>query len=390
MSASGLPVSPGNHSLTVAAREASASGTRHSRRGFLASLAGAGACWAADKGQIYPSESKRYADEATENYVVRLTDPAYQSLLPATSLRPISRKSDFLIYSSDRSGVLQAYRLDLKNGQSRALTSAAGLVASSLTLAPDEREFAYLAGPSFYLGRLNGERTREVYRVADGFSFGSGFSLAEDGLVAVLVEEKPGVSRLRLITMRTGAAVTLQESPDQISDPQLRPKRAGLLYRKAGELWMVNYDGGQNRKLRIAPGGFGPALWSADGRAIDYLNFPADRKQLNSIRELTPDTNDDQFVSSTSQFVTFQRNGDTSVFVGASGSKASPYMLLLVRSVKRELTLCQHRASDPRQVSAFFSPNSQRVVFQSDRDGKMALYSIAVDRLVEETETEEP
>jgi oligogalacturonide lyase len=76
--------------------------------------------------------------------------------------------------------------------------------------------------------------------------------------------------------------------------------------------------------------------------------------------------------------------------VGASGSKASPYMLLLVRSVKRELTLCQHRASDPRQVTAFFSPNSQRVVFQSDRDGKMALYSIAVDRLVEETETEEP
>ena len=82
------------------------------------------------------------------------------------------------------------------------------------------------------------------------------------------------------------------------------------------------------------------ALWSADGRTIDYLNIPADRKQLNNIREFTPDTNEDQFVSSTSQFVSFNRNGDTSVFVGASGSKASPYMLLLVRSVKRELALC--------------------------------------------------
>jgi oligogalacturonide lyase len=41
-------------------------------------------------------------------------------------------------------------------------------------------------------------------------------------------------------------------------------------------------------------------------------------------------------------------------------------------------------------VTSFFSPNSQRVIFQSDRDGKMAIYSIAVDRLVEETETEEP
>lgn len=360
------------------------------RRQFGLSLAGASACLASDKGQEYPSEAKRYADEATENYVVRLTDPAHQSWLPAPYNRPISRKSDFLIYSSDRSGAVQAYRMDLKNGQSRALTAAPELVTSSLTLAPDEREFAYMAGRSLYMSRLNGEHTREVYRLEEGFNFGTGFSLSEDGLVSALVEEKPGTSRLRLITMRTGAAATVLESSDPISDPQPRPKRAGLLYRMNDALWVVNYDGAQNRKLRIALGGLATALWSADGRTVDYLNIPTDRKQLNNIREFTPDTNEDQSVSSTSQFVSFNRNSDTSVFVGASGSKASPYMLLLVRSVKRELTLCQHRASDPRQVIAFFSPNSQRVIFQSDRDGKMAIYSIAVDRLVEATETEEP
>ncbi len=229
----------------------------------------------------------------------------------------------------------------------------------------------------------------------EGFNFGTGFSLSEDGLVAALIEEKPGLSRLRLITMRTGAAATLVESNDPLSDPQPRPKRAGLLYRKRNdvngdELFVVNYDGAQNRKLRLAPGGLGTVLWSGDGKTVVYLNLPGDRKQLNNIREFTPDTNEDQFVSATSQFATINRNADTSVFVGASGSKASPYMLLLVRSVKRELTLCGHRASDPRQVTAFFSPNSQRVIFQSDRDGKMAIYSIAVDRLVEETETPEP
>ena len=249
--------------------------------------------------------------------------------------------------------------------------------------------FAYLAGRSLYLARLNGSHTREVYRAEEGFNFGTGFSLSEDGLVSALVEEKPGMSRLRLIAMRTGVATTLAESSEPISDPQPRPKRAGLLYRKNGELWVVNYDATQNRKLRIAPGSLAAALWSDDGRSIDYLNIPADRKQLNDIREFTPDTNGDSFVSATSQFVTFNRNSDTTVFVGASGSKASPYMLLLVRSVKRELTLCQHRATDPRQVTAFFSPNSQRVIFQSDRDGKMAIYSIAVDRLVEATETED-
>ncbi len=366
------------------------------RRRLIASLAGLSgcACLAADKPGAYPSEIKRYVDEATEFNVFRLTDPAHQSWLPAPYNRAISKKTEFLIHSSDRSGSVQAYRLDLKSGQSRVLTQATELVTASLTLAPDEREFAYLDGGLLYLGRTNGVHAREVYRAEDGFQFGDGFSLSDDGLVAALIEEKPGLSRLRLITMRTGAAATLLESNQPISDPQPRPKRAALLYRKGmepnSELWMVNYDGAQNRKLRIAPGGLGTALWSGDGRTIDYLNFPLDRKQLNNIRELTPDTNEDQFVSATTQFATFNHNADTSVFVGASGSKASPYLLLLVRSVKRELTLCQHRAGDPRRVTAFFSPNSQRVIFQSDRDGKMALYSIAVDRLVEETETEAP
>ena len=359
------------------------------RRHFVASVAGASVCLAADAGQAYPSEAKRYLDEATENAVVRLTDPAHQSLLPAGYCRPISRKSDFLIYSSDRSGTVQAYRLDLKNGQSRSLAATPDLVTGSVTLSADDREFAYLAGRSLYMTRLNGGHTREVYRLEEGFKFGAGFSLADDGLVSALVEDKPGMSRLRLITMRTGLATTLVESPEPISDPQPRPKRAALLYRTADSLWVVNYDSSQNRKLRIAPGGLGTALWSADGRTVDYLNIPADRKQLNNLREFTPDANDDQFVSATSQFAAFNRNGDTSVFVGASGSKASPYMLLLVRSVKRELPLCGHRASDPRLVTSFFSPNSQRVIFQSDRDGKMALYSITVDRLVEATESDE-
>jgi len=360
------------------------------RRLFVASLASASACLAADKAQTYPSEIKRYADEATEFNVFRLTDPAHASWLPAAYNRAISKKTEFLIHSSDRSGSQQGYRLDLKSGQSRVLTEAADLVAGSLTLAPDEHEFAYLAGQLLYMGRTNGMHAREVYRAEEGFQFGSGFSLSEDGLVAMLIEQKLGLSRLRLITMRTGAATTLVESNEPLSDPQPRPKRAGLLYRKADALWAVNYDAAQNHKLRIAAGGLGTALWSGDGKTVDYLNFPVDRKQLNNIREFTPDTNDDQFVSATSQFASFNHNADTSVLVGASGSKASPYLLLLVRSVKRELTLCQHRASDPRQVTAFFSPNSQRVIFQSDRDGKMAIYSIAVDRLVEETEAEAP
>jgi oligogalacturonide lyase len=232
--------------------------------------------------------------------------------------------------------------------------------------------------------------TREVYRIAPGFEAGRGLGMSEDGLYAGIVEQKAGVNRLRLITTRNGAAETLAESNAPISDPMPRPKRAGMLYRRGDdELWLVNYDGAQNHRLRLAPGGLGSAMWASDGRTVLYLNFPTDKKQLNNIREFTPDTNEDRLVSNTSQFVSFSHNADSSVLVGASGSLASPYVLLLVRSVKRELTLCEHRAKDPRTVAPLFSPNSQRVFFESDRDGKMAIYSMVVDRLVESTETED-
>jgi oligogalacturonide lyase len=73
------------------------------------------------------------------------------------------------------------------------------------------------------------------------------------------------------------------------------------------------------------------------------------------------------------------------VFAGASRSRASAYVLILLRVTRRELTLCEHKASDPAMVNPVFSPDSQRIVFVSDRHGKPALYQVRVNRFVEET-----
>jgi hypothetical protein len=203
--------------------------------------------------------------------------------------------------------------------------------------------------------------------------------------VARASEERSGAWRLRLIRMADGMATTIAESQEELSDPILRPRRASVLYRRGKSLWLANYDGQQNFALRTAQGETGPAFWGPDGRTVFYLNYPSDSHRLHNIRELTPDSQEDRPVADTTQFVAFERNADASVFTGASGSKASPHVLLLVRAVKRELTLCEHRASNPRMVSPVFSPNSQQVYFVSDRDGKPAIYSVDVEKLVEET-----
>jgi oligogalacturonide lyase len=161
-----------------------------------------------------------------------------------------------------------------------------------------------------------------------------------------------------------------------------------VLYRRAGGIFLANFDGKQNYRLKLADGEVRSTVWSPDGRSVLYLNVPTDPTKLVNIREFVPDTNQDKGVADTTQFAAFNRNADASVFAGASGSKASPYVLLLVRVVKRELTLCEHRASDPAMVAPLFSPNSQQVFFASDLHGKPAIYRIDVEKLVAETRDE--
>jgi oligogalacturonide lyase len=355
-----------------------------SRRAFLSSLSAAAYGLASEK--TVPSEVFRYADPATEFAVTRLTDPKSTSWLPSVYDRAVSRKGSFLLYSSDRGGSFQLYRMDLKTGVSRLLSEVKTLDTGSPTLMPDEKSCCYVADGNVVQSNLSGGRARVVCSVSPGFEAG-GFCVNDDGQYATLIEKKPGAFRLRLIGVPRGSSTTVLETTVEITHAEPRPRRAGILYTLGGrELHVVNFDGAQNQRLRIEPGGLGPALWSADGRTVDYLNFPADRKQLNNIREYTPDANEDRFLATTTQFVQLDRNADSSVFVGAGGSKASPYVLLLVRAVKRELTLCEHKAGDPALVAPRFSPNSQRVFFQTDRHGKWAIYTMSVERLVEETE----
>jgi oligogalacturonide lyase len=349
-----------------------------SRRWFLVSLPAACFGQSVAKGRVLPSAFKRYPDPATELSVIRLTDPSFTSILSSVS------RHGFLVCASDISGRFEAYRIDLKSGQQKQLTDAADLDPHSVRLLADERSIVYLDGPSLITANLSSLKAREVYKSQDGF--GRGIGVSEDGLYTTVIEPKGSHCRLRLVSMVKGTAETLAEGEEEMGDPSPRPKRASVLYRRTEGLWLANYDGKQNYRLRLAEGGVGPALWSPDGRSVLYLNYPEDQHKLHALREFVPDSKEDTPVANTSQFVSIGRNADASVFVGASGSKASPYVLLLVRAVKRELTLCEHRASDPAMVAPVFAPNSQHVYFGTDRHGKPAIYSIAVEKLVEETE----
>jgi oligogalacturonide lyase len=335
---------------------------------------------AVEKGHVFASEIVRYSDPSTELDVYRLTNPQFSSFLPAPYQKSAARHGAFLLYASDRTGSLQPYRLDLKSGESHPLGDCSALDHTTLTLLPGERTCCYFDGPVLRTG-LSVER--EIYHVPDGWERTRGFSVTDDGLHAVFAEKQGSKSRLRRVSLVKAPPSTILETEGEMTLPLPRPKRAQILYRKDGGLWLVNLDGQQNRKLKVESAG--PAFWTPAGRTVVYLHIPDTATELNSIREATPDENTDRLLAKTSQFMSFGENGDSSVFVGASRNKSSPTVLLLLRVTRREFTLCEHKASDAANVQPIFSPDSQNIFFQSDRDGKSAIYRIKVEKLVEET-----
>jgi oligogalacturonide lyase len=290
---------------------------------------------------------------------------------------------------SDRAGAPQAFRINLKTGEWLQLTQAEALDGSSLTLMPDEHAFCFFDGPSLKRVDFARLREREIYRVPEGWERCPGASVTDDGLYAMFAECRQAGSRLRLAGLVKGNATTIAEAPWMMSHPIGRPRRTQVLYRQANTaLWLVNFDGRENRRLKISAGTIGPARWAHDGKTVLYLRFPEERTQLNTIREHTPDENADQLIGKTSQFVHFDVNHDSSVFVGASRNKASPHVLLLLHTTQREMTVCEHRASDPNAVQPVFSGDSQQIFFHSDKHGKPAIYRVRVERFVEKTESE--
>ncbi len=194
-------------------------------------------------------------------------------------------------------------------------------------------------------------------------------------------------SRLRLTELRSGRTETVLEWDGLVRRPLLRPRSDEILFRAPDEtLWVVDSRGRNRRRLPLAEGKAGPALFSRDGDTLLYLNYPADPKQLHTLREYTLESGQDSLIAKTTQFVAFAANRNASVFVGASGAKATPYILLLLRVTGRELTLCEHKASRPERLRLTFSPDSRWVFFESDRDGKPAIYGLQLSEFVENTD----
>lgn len=334
----------------------------------------------AKKARALPTggEFFRFLDPTTETPVVRLTNPAYTSLLPSPTNRFVSLKDRFLIFSSDRTGKASPFQADLRTGTLTQLAQTAELDPRSLVFDQKQKTVYLLDGGALKEIALPSKR---VHVVADGITafsrYGANFAVVRQGRLENLASPQSplaeNVSAWSLVRPGgAGCAFGRENGPDE------------------REFWYVPLTGSENpNPVMLAKGRVSNPFWSPDGQSLLFLReMPAAETFLPEIHEVFPETRAERCVDKTSQFAAFAPNGDASVFVGASRSKAQPTLILLLRTTQRELTLCEHRASHPAAVSPVFSPDSRRVYFQSDHEGKSALYSVNVELLVEPTTAE--
>jgi hypothetical protein len=161
-------------------------------------------------------------DAATESQVYRLTDPSYTSTLPAAYNRMISRNSGLMLFCCDRAGSPQAFRIDLKSGETHQLTDRKDVDGTSLTLLPDSRSFCYFAERTLYLESLSTLKDRAIYTIPEGWGRCPGLNIGADGAHAVFGETHGDGSRLRSVALIQGAVRTILETPFSLADPMER------------------------------------------------------------------------------------------------------------------------------------------------------------------------
>ncbi len=332
---------------------------------FSAAVAGFGQKKASSSNQLSQvGEFVRYADAITETPVVRLTNLSSASFLPARENRAVSVKGRFLVFSSDRGGMLSPFRLDLRTGQVTQLFSSRSLDPRSLSLDAAFRTLLFLDGGSLKQLPLGNKRVQVLAENVSRFSVGA--------------------SREELLVVRDGklCGVDGKVLADGAAWCQMRPSGGSCLFSRrvadaAEELWYLPLrTSGKPVLLAAAP--ISEPCWAPDGHSALFL-----RDQ--SICEVVPEGGSEQRLGGTSHFASFSANADTSVFAGAARSKAQPTINLLLRTPPREFTLCEHKASRPELCEPVFSADSRRVYFNSDFQGKPAIYSVNVEGLIEET-----
>ncbi|MBA3973451.1 MAG: hypothetical protein C0504_04440 [Candidatus Solibacter sp.] len=328
----------------------------------------------------------RFLDRATEFAVTRLTSPDEESRLPLSPGRGISRRGDAALAIRRRDDRRQLIWLEFGSGAGRVLAESPGFDPLTAALTSDDRWILAADGARLIALQRQNPRLSTVAELDPAKPLCAPLAPSADRVTVFFAQSSGAGSEIHSLRIGQDRRLPHHECGEPVEELAPNPRRALVAWRtRSGAVWAGGLDGSRPRRIEMPEGRVLQFYWAAGGQAILYLFEPADPAKLVEIREQQVDSRTDSLVAKTSQFASFAPNADASAFVGASRSKASPHILLLLRKTMRELTLCEHGEQDAAACRPVFTPDSQSVVFTSAMHGKPALYLAGVEKLIEKT-----
>ncbi|MCM8770197.1 MAG: oligogalacturonate lyase family protein, partial [Candidatus Omnitrophica bacterium] len=323
-------------------------------------------------------------DPVTGRTVIRLTSLEHHCHHPYFYYRAFSPDSRFLLYSSNQSGTVCLYCLDLETGESRLLSSLSKVNTFSSTFSADGRYVYFPAGDVLYRLEFSSGLTEEVYRQKPPFNgrgiypgFSDNFRLV---LLAQIHQEdvyhgkqgwdfyepqcrlKPRC-RLLLVNLQTGEEKVVLEERGWLGHPQVRPgDQETLMYCHEGphyltdsRIWLIQADGTRKRSI-----GYGEKsseerkeivtheYFTPDGRYIAYTHFPAVYGQDGTIRMTEVDTGKEIILGQVHNYSHPFHSPDGCFIVGDEVNKSNPAsacIWLFDIARRQESSLCLHGSS---------------------------------------------
>jgi len=164
------------------------------------------------KGKIYKSDLIKEVDSVTGVIVTRLTDNIGNTVHPYFTQPLLSGDGEYLLTTSDRSGLIQLYLLEIKTGTMVQLTNDPKVMEQSACLDGERMIAYYWNGPVLKSVKISDLTEAEIYKVPEGFMPGT-LSMTSDGeKVDFVYSEKLNISTTTG-TLYSGMAETLYRRP---------------------------------------------------------------------------------------------------------------------------------------------------------------------------------
>ncbi len=195
------------------------------------------------------------------------------------------------------------------------------------------------------------------------------------------------------VEIRTGRLTVLGEG----EAPMFNPTGDQVIYDREGKLWMTPVFGGKERKLFEIRGNIGAHEWSPDGSQLAFVSNRGDHSfigvydpKAGNIRFLSPSVDRDQLPrwSDDSRRIAFIRLFNISDAFSLDRERQQPWAIFVADARSGEAKQIWHSGdqdndsypSYPQGVGDYWQwVAGNRLLFPSEKDGWMHLYSISAD-----------